>query len=61
MTPAIYCPKGKRAYATQEDAQKGLKAITRLQSTGVRGLRAQRAYLCPWCDHWHLTHKQERA
>lgn len=60
MTTSPYCPKGKRAYATQEDAEKGLKAITRLKAR-VRGLRVERAYHCPWCDHWHLTHKQERA
>lgn len=61
MSAATICPKGKRPYATQAAAEEALRAINELKRKGVKGLSAQRAYECPWCLHWHLTHRPRRG
>lgn len=49
---------GKHRYASKKEARTALNART----TGRRHYRHNRpaqlrAYYCPSCDYWHLTHK----
>jgi len=51
---------GKRAYADQQQAEKGLEEvrvlnIAKAQAKKNKGLRA---YYCPICDAWHIGHEQ---
>lgn len=46
------CRTGKRRYATELDAKIKLALIP--DSPNRRELRA---YLCPFCCGWHLTHQ----
>lgn len=55
MTIWPTCPKGKRVYATEQDAQNALRALNRMKLRGTKGITSQRAYECPWCEGWHLT------
>lgn len=46
------CPvSGKRKYATEGEAL--ATAAHQIETTNAP--KDLRAYLCPWCDAWHLT------
>jgi hypothetical protein len=46
------CPvSGKRKYATEGEAL----ATAAHQIATTNAPKDLRAYLCPWCDAWHLT------
>lgn len=48
--PSRVCPNGgKRSYVSKD-------AALRRRDMGYRSKGRIRAYLCPYCDYWHLTH-----
>ena len=52
MDPDAKCPvSGKRKYATEGEAL----ATAAHQIETSHAPKDLRAYLCSWCDSWHLT------
>jgi hypothetical protein len=52
------CPvSGKRKYATESEAL----ATAAHQIATANAPKDLRAYLCSWCDAWHLTKNAGRA
>ena len=52
------CPvSGKRKYASEGEAL----ATASHQIATANAPKELRAYLCSWCDAWHLTKKEGRA
>ena len=52
------CPvSGKRKYASEGEAL----ATASHQIATANAPKELRAYLCPWCDGWHLTKNEGRA
>lgn len=49
---------GKRAWPTEELAQRALTNIWRRPRPGGRQMEL-RTYQCPDCGHWHLTSKPQ--
>ncbi len=67
------CPTSKHRFPTEEAANTEMKRLrvgrtTEIRSAPTRSQRRkrntkpvwERAYLCPWCDDWHLTSKEEQ-
>lgn len=56
MTERIRCEKQK--FASRGKADRAREMIRKFgDRTGDR--KPQRAYLCPFCRHWHLTSEPE--
>jgi hypothetical protein len=54
---------GKQKYKSQEGAENFLRTLVRSKRYARRaafGTAEIRAYHCPHCDGWHLTHQSKR-
>lgn len=54
------CRTGKAGYPTQEKAEQVLGVVRRSNlNAPLSGLHVpNRAYECPYCQEWHLTHRK---
>lgn len=50
------CVTSKRPFPSQEAAVQRLAELCRPGVEHPKGYAPKRAYECPWCGGWHLTH-----
>ena len=51
--------RDKRAYLSKRDALTAINAAWKRPQRRNRPKTPIRAYYCPACSHWHLTHAPE--
>lgn len=54
------CDEGKARYADRDVAEKSASEIVRKKRERGIDVPGLRVYLCPFCEHWHLTSAQKR-